>query len=152
MKRLSNIRLSAGDLPFRKIPSFLQLSYLGRPLVIRAIEMRLAEPAVVLDRLIPAAENTMAGCIEFIANRCCSYIDVEQVRKCKVVPATFFGEEWSIGMETAWQASGAGMLAALATKSSHAHGCYYSVFGACVHLHATMYISLCDLGHVQRAS
>lgn len=75
--------------------------------MIRGVEERLAEPAVVLDHLMPAAEAVMRACVDFIAERCGSYLDVERLRRCVMQPGTFFGEEWSLPFEIAWQASGA---------------------------------------------
>lgn len=74
------------------------------------VEARLAEPAVVLDHLEGVARTTMRGCVELIAASSAAKsgsLDTEAVSKMEVKPGTVFGEEWSVGMETAWEANGA---------------------------------------------
>jgi len=52
----------------------------------------------------------MAGCTALLGRECRHYLSEEalaEVRSAEVKPSVFFGEEWSVGLETAWQASGA---------------------------------------------
>ena len=74
---------------------------------VRLVEGRLGQPALVRDMLQPITEKVMEACTQFIGSRCGKYLDIDKVRRCVVQPAVFFGEEWSVGLETAWQASGA---------------------------------------------
>jgi hypothetical protein len=74
--------------------------------LIKAIEARLEDPAVVLNKLKWAATQVMQSCSEVIG-KSCGYLDVEKIDSFEVVFATMFNEEWSTGLETAWMASSA---------------------------------------------
>lgn len=73
----------------------------------RAVEVRLAVPEVVLERLEGAAKATMALCVDVIAaSPARDAVDEAALRKCTLRPAATFGEDWSVGLETAWMAAG----------------------------------------------
>ena len=73
---------------------------------VREVEARLGQPPVVLEKLQAVAERVMHRCIDFVAQHA-EFIDTSRLRGCAVRPGAFFGEDWSVGVETCWQASGA---------------------------------------------
>lgn len=78
--------------------------------LIEMVEARLGEPEVVLEKLRPTTELVMRGCVAVVnASAAASEagLDTDAVSRCHVHPGMMFGEEWSVGLETAWQASGA---------------------------------------------
>ena len=79
--------------------------------IVALVEARLAVPSVVLDRLQGITEHVMHECVSRIVasevGRSMPSDIAAKVRACEVRPGAFFNEEWSTGMETAWQASGA---------------------------------------------
>ena len=72
------------------------------------VEARLAVAGTVLDTLPAVAGAVTKACMAFIgSSSCADLFDGAALAKCRVQGGAFFNEEWSVGMETAWQASGA---------------------------------------------
>lgn len=82
--------------------------------IVRRVEAVLDRPPTVRELLVPTARDVTGACTSLIRTRCVSFVPPEAmhaVEACVVQPAEFFNEPWSVGMETAWMASGAeGML------------------------------------------
>eukprot|EP00639_Heterosigma_akashiwo_P014405 CAMPEP_0206374734 /NCGR_PEP_ID=MMETSP0294-20121207/8480_1 /ASSEMBLY_ACC=CAM_ASM_000327 /TAXON_ID=39354 /ORGANISM="Heterosigma akashiwo, Strain CCMP2393" /LENGTH=575 /DNA_ID=CAMNT_0053822559 /DNA_START=409 /DNA_END=2132 /DNA_ORIENTATION=- len=75
--------------------------------LVSAVEERLAAPEVVLRQLKPTAERVTRACLGLVERLCPGAFPMDDLRRCAVQTAAFFDEEWSVGLETAWMASGA---------------------------------------------
>mmetsp|Transcript_39867 Transcript_39867/g.81618 ORF Transcript_39867/g.81618 Transcript_39867/m.81618 type:complete len:500 (+) Transcript_39867:101-1600(+) len=72
------------------------------------VEESLSNPTISLAQLQSVAEHVMELCIDLITqSKAAQHLDLDALRKCRVAPAVFFNEDWSVMLETAWQASGA---------------------------------------------